>query len=124
LSRASQKEALQAATDAQRALSALDNAALAAIEATLPDLHRPVRLQGTLAARAQVYLDNRQMQGKPGFYVMTPLRLDGSDVGGGGAARLGATQFCGPRAACPRSRLPMASVQIDGRIAAVAAATL
>jgi surfeit locus 1 family protein len=27
-----------------------------------------------------VYLDNRQMQGRPGFFVLTPLRLNGGDT--------------------------------------------
>jgi surfeit locus 1 family protein len=29
--------------------------------------------------RHTVFLDNRQMQGRPGFYVVTPLKLEGSD---------------------------------------------
>ena len=37
-------------------------------------LHRPVVLRGTWLAQHTVYLDNRQMHGMPGFYVVTPLR--------------------------------------------------
>ena len=80
LSRASQKEALQAATDARKGLPALDNTALAAIKNVADELHRPVRLQGRWLPQHSVYLDNRQMNGKPGFHVLTPLVLDGSGV--------------------------------------------
>lgn len=38
-------------------------------------LHRPVQLQGHWLASQTLYLDNRQMQGKVGFFVLTPLRL-------------------------------------------------
>lgn len=38
-------------------------------------LHRPVQLQGRWLPEQTLYLDNRQMQGKPGFFVLTPLRL-------------------------------------------------
>ena len=37
-------------------------------------LHRPVALRGLWLAGRTVYLDNRQMHGVPGFYVVTPLR--------------------------------------------------
>ena len=44
-------------------------------------VHRPVRLQGRWLPEHTVYLDNRQMQGRVGFYVLTPLRLaDRPDV--------------------------------------------
>jgi surfeit locus 1 family protein len=38
-----------------------------------------VDLRGHWVASRTVFLDNRQMQGKVGFYVVTPLRLEGSD---------------------------------------------
>ena len=34
-----------------------------------------MRLQGHWIAGQSLYLDNRQMQGQPGFFVLTPLRL-------------------------------------------------
>jgi len=43
-------------------------------------LNRPPE-PGRWSAAHTVYLDNRQMNGRPGFYVLTPLRLaDGSAV--------------------------------------------
>lgn len=76
LQRAAQKEALQAAIAAEAQKPPLDNAAmLAADPPTL--VHRPVRLRGTWDTAHTVYLDNRQMHGRPGFFVLTPLLLDG-----------------------------------------------
>ena len=62
-------------------------------------MHRPVVLRGTWQPQHTVFLDNRQMQGKPGFYVVTPLKLEGGRRGCAGRARLGAAQFRGPREA-------------------------
>ena len=41
---------------------------------------RPVRLQGRWVAEHTIFLDNRQMQGKAGFDVLTPLRIEGSEA--------------------------------------------
>ena len=38
-------------------------------------LHRPVQLQGEWLGKYTVYLDNRQMNARPGFYVMTPFKV-------------------------------------------------
>jgi surfeit locus 1 family protein len=42
-------------------------------------LHQRVLLSGTWVPQSTVYLDNRQMDGKVGFFVLTPMRLEGSD---------------------------------------------
>ena len=117
LSRASQKEALQAATDAKKALSALGNADMTAIDSATIQLHRPVQLQGRWLSQHNVYLDNRQMNGRPGFYVIPPLALDGSEsvvvVQRGWVQR----NFV-DRERLPPVETPAGSVQIQGRIAA------
>jgi surfeit locus 1 family protein len=41
-------------------------------------LHRPVLLEGEWMAQHTVYLDNRQMNARPGFYVLTPFKLAAS----------------------------------------------
>jgi cytochrome oxidase assembly protein ShyY1 len=41
-------------------------------------LHRTVHLRGRWLAEHTVYLDNRQMNGRPGFFVLTPLQLEGA----------------------------------------------
>lgn len=75
LGRAAQKEAMYAATQAQARQAPLDAAALAQLPNAAANLYRPVRLAGTWESAHTVYLDNRQMDGKVGFFVLTPLRL-------------------------------------------------
>ena len=80
LDRAAQKQALAAAIEARGQQAPLDGPALeqALQKAPVADLvHRPVTLQGRWLAPHTVYLDNRQMHGRPGFFVLTPLALDG-----------------------------------------------
>jgi len=79
LSRAAQKEALQAGIEAQNALPPLDMRAFLGIEKGTDAVYRTVRLRGLWLGARTVYLDNRQMHGVPGFYVMTPLALEGSE---------------------------------------------
>ena len=78
LRRAAQKEAIQAAIDAKKVLPALDGRALAAIKNIADEFYRPVDLQGVWQASQTVYLDNRPMNGRAGFWVLTPLVLQGS----------------------------------------------
>lgn len=78
LSRADQKLAVQAAQEERARLPALDNAALGDIGTPDAQLHRPVRVRGRWLGAHTVFLDNRQMHGTPGFYVLTPLQLEGS----------------------------------------------
>lgn len=78
LDRAAQKEALQAQLTAQTQASPLVGArALPVGEAALQAQHyRPVELVGRWRAADTLYLDNRPMDGRPGFIVVTPLLLD------------------------------------------------
>lgn len=89
LDRAAQKKQLHAAAQAQAEAPLLDAGLLSQRFAhNLQDagdggawLHRRIQLQGQWLAAYTVYLDNRQMQGRPGFYVLTPLQLaDGGVV--------------------------------------------
>lgn len=86
LERAAQKNQLQQAMHAQATASPWQagEAQEALVQsAGMPQLwlHHPVQLQGQWLAAYTVYLDNRQMQGHPGFFVLTPLQLaDGSVV--------------------------------------------
>ena len=86
LSRAAQKETLQAMLDARGRMPAMDGRvllsqpAMATTEAeTL--VHRAVVLEGRWVPEHTVYLDNRQMNGRPGFFVLTPLQLVGTPSG-------------------------------------------
>src|SRR6186713_2387454 len=81
LSRAAEKRALQSARDERAHLAPLADASLATTAAQAELQHyRPVRLRGTWRAQNTVYLDNRQMDGRPGFFVVTPLLLPGGDA--------------------------------------------
>ncbi|RTL44026.1 MAG: SURF1 family protein [Burkholderiales bacterium] len=74
LDRAQQKIDLQAAIDAEGARVPLRNAELGM---PASQLHRRVTLRGTWVPERTVWLDNRPMDGRAGFYVVTPLRLAG-----------------------------------------------
>jgi len=121
LDRAAQKEAMQARIDMQRRRPALGGEALAALAAApagvAPELQRPVALRGRWLAQHTVYLDNRQMHGQPGFYVVTPLAVDGT------AQTVLVQRGWVPRNFVDRTRLPPvetpnATVEIAGRLAA------
>ena len=116
LDRAAQKNALQAALDTRRALPPLAASMLALdITAAAAQHHRAIRLEGQWLADATVYLDNRQMNGRPGFFTVTPLLLaDGTAV----LVQRGWL----PRDMAERTRvvapqLPVGLVQVEGRIA-------
>jgi surfeit locus 1 family protein len=116
LDRAAQKSALQEALDSRRALPPLAAADLATEpSAAASQHHRAIRLDGRWLADFTVYLDNRQMNGRPGFYVVTPLQLaDNSAV----LVQRGWL----PRDAEDRSRVtppptPDGTVSVAGRIA-------
>ncbi|HSV46865.1 MAG TPA: SURF1 family protein [Ramlibacter sp.] len=116
LGRGQQRLALEAAIEARHGLPPIDAAALLQAPGRGELLHRQVVLRGRWSARHTVYLDNRQMQGRPGFYVVTPLRLAGSDaavlVQRGWAAR----DF-NDRQRLPAVETPDGEVELHGRIA-------
>lgn len=78
LGRAAEKEALQARIDARAQLPALDARSLQEAVDLDALLYRRVEAQGEWVAAHTVFLDNRPMNGRAGFYVLTPLRLQGS----------------------------------------------
>lgn len=78
LGRAHDKLALQAAMTARKSMPPITQAQLLSSQSVGELLHRAIVLRGTWVARHTVFLDNRQMRGKPGFYVVTPLKLEGS----------------------------------------------
>lgn len=82
LDRAAQKVAMQTALDARSGLAPITADDLAADVAQATQQHyRPVRLRGRWLADRTVFLENRQMNGRVGFYVVTPLLLaDPADV--------------------------------------------
>ena len=79
LDRASQKLALQAQINERSGLAAWGNADLLQAADPKAGEHRPVDLVGEWVPNANVFLDNRQMNARVGFFLLTPLRLEGSD---------------------------------------------
>jgi surfeit locus 1 family protein len=78
-------------------------------------LHRTVTLRGRWMPEHTVYLDNRQMNDRPGFYALTPLMLDD------GSAVLVQRGWL-PRDPADRTHItapppPAGRVQVQGRIA-------
>ena len=79
LDRASQKVSMQASLDARAAEPPLDATSLARHAADVPaQVYRRIRVTGQWLGEGTLFLDNRQMDAKVGFYVVTPLRLEGS----------------------------------------------
>ncbi|MBC7916610.1 MAG: SURF1 family protein [Rhodoferax sp.] len=116
LRRAAEKLALQAAIDSQAGKPALDGVALQRSSDLRTLVHQPVVLRGTWDVAHTVYLDNRQMQGRVGFFVMTPLVLEGTRtaivVQRGWVAR----DFQN-RSHLPMVQTPPGVVEVQGRMA-------
>jgi surfeit locus 1 family protein len=76
LDRAAQKEALQQSLDTRSQLPAVEAAMLADTAEAAADQHyRRTVVRGHWVSAATVFLDNRQMDARQGFFVVTPLRL-------------------------------------------------
>lgn len=78
MGRAEYKQQLAAQMQARMSEPALDHRAVLRSGDLALDLHRSVLLQGRWLPERTVYLDNRPMQGRAGFWVYTPLQLEGS----------------------------------------------
>ncbi len=116
LGRAAQKEALQMAIEARGSLPAIDAVSLVAAVDTDSLLHRRIEAVGHWVGERTVFLDNRPLNGRAGFYVVTPLRLQGSDT------VLLVQRGWVPRNFEDRTRVPTIAtpaglVQVHGRIA-------
>ncbi len=118
LSRATERQALQAAAQAAERMADANVAdLLAAANPAAADalLHRSITLQGRWLADRTLYLDNRVMEQRPGFYVLTPLQLAGQHavvlVARGWAPRNFAD-----RTVLPPLQTPTAEVQVHGRL--------
>ena len=116
LDRAHQKIALQDRIVARAGLPPLAQADLARTPAAATDQHyRRITLRGRWLAERTVYLDNRQMGARQGFYVVTPLLLARGDA-------VLVQRGWAPRDFTDRSRLPVLAtpvgeVLVTGRIA-------
>ena len=115
LARAQQK-LQQAQTQAlQGALAPLDAEALQTRD-TGALLQRAVRLRGSWDDRYTVYLDNRPMDGRVGFYVLTPLLLE-HDQGAVLVQRGWIQRNFEHRTALQPVSTPPGTVEVQGRMA-------
>ena len=77
LRRAAHKLALQSTLDARARLPPLSAAELARdTDEAQAQHYRSVRLRGRWVGARNVFLENRQMAGRVGFYLVTPLQLE------------------------------------------------
>lgn len=116
MARADYKQALAGSVAARLQEPALDGRALLKSEDLAQDLHRRVQLRGQWLGDHSIYLDNRPMAGKPGFWVFTPFQLEGS------SRVLLVQRGWIPRDFADRSRLapvqtPSGPVELSGRMA-------
>lgn len=114
LDRAAQKTRLQTAIESRQTQPAVDQFVLRS--APSQDLqHRRAVLRGTWLPESTVFLDNRQMNGRPGFYVVTALKIaDSSEavlVQRGWVPR----NFV-DRTALPAVATPPGPVVVEGRV--------
>lgn len=116
LDRAAQKTAIERALAERASLPVLSGGELARDAAALaPQLHRRVTVSGRWLAQHTLYLDNRPLDGRVGFIVVTPLLLGPHDavlVQRGWAARDRVD-----RTHVPSAPLPSGEVRLQARIA-------
>lgn len=116
LSRAAQKLALHDAIEQRMAQLPIDASMLAAAREPEALMHRRAALQGRWLPQHTVFLDNRQMRGLPGFFVLTPFQLEGS-----GAVLLVQRGWVQrnfvDRASLPAVSTPAGPLALQGRIA-------
>ena len=116
LDRAAQKIASQAQLDARRALAPIDEAGLARTAASAAVQHyRRASLHGRWLADRTVFLDNRQMNGVPGFIVVTLLQLEGRPEAVA-VQRGWVPRNFGDRTALPVLRTPAGISTVDGLV--------
>ncbi len=115
LSRATEKQSRQASLDAQSAKSPLDAAAVRGATDPLTLLHQRARLRGTWAPQSVIFLENRPMDGRVGFVVITVLVLEG---GGALAVQRGwAPRGFEDRTLLPPIETPAGVVEVEGHMA-------
>jgi len=117
LHRAAQKEALQRLFDERAALPELPSSALHDAAGQTGALQqRRIHLRGHWLNRFTVFLDNRQMNGRPGFFVVTPLQL--ADSGDAVLVQRGwVARDAAQRTRLPAIATPSGEVSVGGRIA-------
>lgn len=115
LSRADEKQTLQALVDQRDGMAPVDYADLLAAGKGADLLHRRVQLRGHWLAKSMVYLDNRPMNARVGFYVVGILRT-GTTGPGVLVVRGWAPRNFLERSALPPVDTPAGEVEVYGRV--------
>lgn len=110
LGRASEKRELQARYDAQDARPAMTLHVAPADWSQL--LYRHVRLTGQFDAGHQIYIDNRIYRGQAGYFVLTPLLIDGHSV----LVNRGWLPARADRSIVPSAEPPAGELTLEGRV--------
>ena len=120
LDRAAQKTGLQDNKTKQAAMQALDARSLGGAHDSEQQraglMHRRIALVGRWLPKHTIYLENRQMNAKPGFFVLTPFEIQDSGVVllvQRGWAQRSFTD----RAALPPIQTPEGRVEVQGHLA-------
>jgi surfeit locus 1 family protein len=118
--RAAEKTALQNAKQAQADQLVLDGRSLGTALDAAPQrqalIHRRMTLKGQWLPEHTVFLDNRQMNAKPGFFALTPLKLE--NTGAVVLVQRGwAQRSFTDRAALPVLQTPEGGVEVQGHLA-------
>ncbi len=116
LGRAHERLALQASIEVRKGLPAMDGRVLLQPGPAADLIYRPILLRGAWLAQHTVFLDNRQMDGKAGFYVVTPLQLEGSRVAVA-VERGWVPRNFEQREKLPPVETPPGTVEVRGRLA-------
>lgn len=117
LDRAQQKLTLASALRDQAAAPPLPAAELArSATQALAQHHRRITLTGEWDAAHTVFLDNRQMGGRPGFFVVTPLKLPGTPPAAVLVQRGWLPRDMEQRTRVPPVTTPTGPVTVQGRV--------
>lgn len=100
LRRAAGKVATEQAWEAARHAAPVDLRGAADVDAVAARLPRRAHVRGFFENGHTVWLDNRALEGRAGFLVVTPLRVQGTDV------RVLVNRGWAPRDPADRTRLP------------------
>lgn len=115
LSRADEKQSLQALVEQRGAMAPVDHTQLLAAGKGQDLMHRQVQLRGHWLTKSMVYLDNRPMNGRVGFFVVGILRT-GTQGPGVLVVRGWAPRNFLERSALPTVDTPTGEVEVSGRL--------
>lgn len=100
LRRAAEKIAVEQAWDGARRAAPMDLRSASDFVAAAEQLPRRVRVRGSFEHARTIWLDNRALEGRAGFLVVTPLRVQGAQQ------RILVNRGWAPRDPAERTRLP------------------